>query len=338
MKKHLVAVACSAPLAFGLLLAGCGEGTPGLDLKAPPPSTADWRVPDKLAVPPGNEEELSAVTAAERARVNYRYRLTVLQDFYKLQGNMDKLRWAEREIRNLENAYTFTWEGVPQVQPPAGESLQNADEHLMAEYAVSARAEFLKAVDGLMKFYNTTAPGSYKAKRLANVKQRFDSIRTYMYFMDAEMPPKDLKPIEVIPAADKLYAEGVGLYQRGKGPLQFAATTNYRLERDALDKFLKLVRYYPRSTKVAVAAFHIGEIYKEYFNEDVRAVAWYERAWTWDPAIVKPARFQAATVHDYRLMNKAKAIECYRGAIMHEQFNSGNVEWAHRRIRELTGT
>lgn len=338
MNKHLIPVACSALLASGLLLAGCGEGTPGLDIKAPPPSTADWRVPDKLAVPPGSDEELAVVTAAEKARVNYRYRLTVLQDYYKLHGNMDKLRWAENEIDNLEKAYTFTWEGVPKIQPPIGESLQDAEEHLMAEYAVSARGEFLKAVDAMLKFYNTTAPNAYKTKRVANVKRRFDPIHTYMYFMDAEVPPKDLKPTDVIPAADKLYAEGLDLYERGKGLLHMGATTNYRMQRDALDKFLKLVRNYPRSTKVALSAYYIAEIYKEYFNENVRAVAWYERAWMWDPGIVKPVRFQAATVHDYRLMNKAKAIECYRGAIMHEQFNSSNVEWSHRRIRELTGT
>ncbi len=64
---------------------------------------------------------------------------------------------------------------------------------------------------------------------------------------------------------------------------------------------------------------------------------WYERAWQWDQNILKPARFQAATVWDYRLQNKAKAVECYKLAIQHEQFNSSNVSFAHRRIRELMG-
>jgi hypothetical protein len=58
----------------------------------------------------------------------------------------------------------------------------------------------------------------------------------------------------------------------------------------------------------------------------------------WDPNLTMPARFQAAVVADYRLYNKAEAIELYRQVIQHEQFNASNVQWAHNRIRDLTGS
>jgi len=310
----------------------------GCDYVAGPPRAANHRAPRSLAVISSNQAEHAAVVAVEKARINYRYRIVVLQNYYKASGNLDKQRWTEREMKNLDHAQTFTWEGIPEITSPKGESLANADEHLLVEYTVSARNAYLKAVQDLVKHYNATAPNSYKARRVANILERFDPIRTYLYFLEAEIPPANLRPVEVIPQAEQMYAKGVQLYGEGKGILRIFVTTNYAKQRQALSILLRLVRTHPRSTKIALAAYHIGEIYKEYFNENLRAVHWYQRAWQWDANLIKPARFQAATVHDYRLYNRAKAVELYRQVIMHEQFNASNVQFAHRRIRELTGT
>jgi len=310
----------------------------GCDRMPDPPRTADSQVPKALSVAPNNEEEAAAVLTAEKARVNYRYRLVVIQDYYRKTGNVDKFRWTQEEMQNLAQAQTFTWEGVPEVLSPKGESLANADEPLLIEYVVGARREYLKAIGELLDFYKRTGVNSYKAQRVANVIQRLDPVHNYKYLLDAEIPPASIKPIEVIPQADKMFAQAVDLYQKGKGFLHTFVTTDYNKERQALLLLLDLIDKYPRSTKVAQAAFYIGEIYKEYFNEDVRACQWYQRAWQWDPAITLPARFQAAVVNDLRLYNRAKAIELYRQVIQHEQFNSSNVTFSHRRIRELTGS
>ena len=330
MTKNLAWTTAMAVLACGLM-AGC-------DQPPSPPRTAKWEVPKSLAVIPGNKEEYAAVMATETARVNYEYRLVVLQNYYQRTGGMDKLRWTQREQDNLKQAQTFTWEGIPAIEPPKGESLANADEHLLVQFAVRARKDYLEAMKGLLDYYKASAPNSYKTQRVTNVLRRFDPIRTYMYFLEAEIPGPELRPIEVIPAADALYAKAIKLHEDGKGLLGTFVTTSYPKQRHALLLLLELVRTYPRSTKVALAAYHIGEIYKEYFNENVRAVHWYERAWQWDPNILEPARFQAATIHDFRLFNRAKAVECYRQAILHEQFNASNVRYAHQRIQELTGT
>lgn len=314
----------------------CGLFT-GCDLPPAPPKTANNRLPRTLTVMAGNTAETTAATAAESARVNYRYRLTVLYTYYMQTGNLDKAHWVKRETKNLDDAQTFLWSGIPEITSPTGESLANADEHLLVEYVLSARAAYLDAMRSILTLYRDKAGDSYKAQRVSNVLDRFDPVRTYKYFLDAEMPAATLRPVQVIPEAEKMYAQALKLHKQGKGILG-PLTTNYEKQRQALMLFLNLVNRYPQSTKIALAGFYIGEIYKEYFNENIRAVAWYVRAVEWDSNLTKPARFQAAVVEDYRLYNKARAIELYRQVIQHEQFNASNVQWAHNRIRELTGS
>ncbi|HUS90480.1 MAG TPA: hypothetical protein VM695_01475 [Phycisphaerae bacterium] len=330
MTKTMALATAAGLLASGWMI--------GCDTSPSQPQTTDWRVPQALSVVAGNPAEHQAVLAAEDARVNYRYRLVVLQNYYLRTGNMDKLRWTEREIKNLDEAQTFTWEGLPEITEPKGESLAGADEHLLVEYVVSARNGWLKAMQGLVTYLRSAGPNSYKTQRVANVLDRFDPVRTYLYFLEAEISPADLRPVEVVPQADQMYEKALQLHEQGKGILHTFLTTSYDKQRQALGILLRMVRLYPRSTKIALAAYCIGEIYKEYFNENIRAVHWYERAWQWDANITKPARFQAATVHDLRLFNRAKAIELYRQVIIHEQFNASNVQFSHNRIRELTGS
>ena len=138
----------------------------------------------------------------------------------------------------------------------------------------------------------------------------------------------------VSPAADALFAKAMKLHQRGK---ILPGLTNYDKQRQALGLFRQLVREHPTSDKIAQAAYYVGEIYKEYFDEDVRAVHWYERAWQWQPDLLLPARFQAATVYDLRLAQYGTAVRLYQEVIKHEQFNGSNVRFARRRIEELTG-
>jgi tetratricopeptide (TPR) repeat protein len=222
------------------------------------------------------------------------------------------------------------------VVPPAAESVgRDADERLLAEYALTARQAYLDSLDRLEQFYRKHEPGGYKAVRVANVRARFDAVRTYEYFLNAQIPGPDLRPTVVNPEADALYDQAMKLYSQGKGILHTFVTTDYDKERQALGMLRELIEKYPHSTKIAMAAYYIGEIYKEYFNEDVLAVHWYERAWQWDPNIPKPARFQAATVYDLRLMQKPEAIECYRGALEYEQFNKSNCDFARKRLRDL---
>ncbi len=307
----------------------------GCDMKPVVPKTTQGKAPKVLAVNPDDAEEVAAVTSVEAARINYEFRLKVLQTYYEKTGNMDKRNWAVKETENLRMAQTFTWANLPQILPPEGESLAGTDEGLLVEYAVAARKRYTNAVAELAEFYQRRDPVSYKTRRVENLKARFDQVHTYMYFRDAEMPGPDIEPVEVIPEADQMYKRALKLHEDGKGILRIFVTTSYNKQRQALALLRELVGKYPRSTKVALAAFYIGEIYKEYFNENVRSVQWYQRAWQWDPNITKPARFQAATTWDLRLQQKDKAIECYRLVLEHERFNKSNIRFARQRIRRL---
>ena len=322
-----IARTMAASIVFAGIIAGC-------DRPPSPPKTAEGRRVKVVSVAPESTAEREAVTGVESARINYRYRLGVLQAYYERVGNMDKYNWTREEMKNLDRVQTFSWEGIPEVLPPEGESIEGADERLLVEYVISARRAYIKAIADLAGFYRDGGQ-AFKADLVNNMQVRFDPIRTYLYFLNAETPSVQVKPTEVIPEADSMFDRAYKLFRQGKGYIP-VVTTSYSKERKALVIFRELIRKYPRSTKVALSAYYMADIYKEYFRHDVRAVHWYRQAWLWDPSLQEPARFQAATVYDFRLHHYAKAIECYKLAIQHEQFNASNVRYAHQRIRELT--
>jgi len=290
------------------------------------------RVIDKLAVSPGDAAELAAVTAAEVARVQYRYRLTVLRGYCNSIGDADRYNWSGKELANLDQAQWFKWIGIAEVLPPAGESLTNADPRLLVEFVLAARAAYKQAMRDLEKFYSDRL-SLKKHKFISRVRERFDPVRTYVYFFSAEAPPENMKPVKVIPAAEELYSKALSIYKRASlVPL----IPNYNKQRKALRLFLTITEQHPTSTKSPLAAFYIGHIYREYFNENVRAVMWYQRAWKWDPRIQIGARFQAAVVWDYRLQNHSRAMELYHAVLEHEFDEPTNRMFARNRIAELT--
>ena len=309
---------------------------PACDWRPAPPTNAEGDRINVLVVSGSQPEELKAAAEVEAAKIDYRYRLEVLEAYYDNVGNVDKYLWARKEMKNLQDAWTFEFGGLPMITPPGGESLEGADEPLLVERVVDARKKYRKLVANLAERYHL-AGKDFETRVIRNVEERFDPVRTYMYYPSAELPPEEARPVAMIPEADAMFADAVALHRKGKGILHIAPTTNYGKQRQALVKFHQLVAKYPTSNKVALSCYCVGEIYKEYFNENLRSVYWYQRAWQLDPNITKPARFQAATVYDFRLQDKDKAVELYRLAIKYEQFNSSNVRYSHQRIGELTG-
>jgi len=305
----------------------------GCDLPVPAPTTADGRPVKSVVVNPADPAELAAAEALLSAEAEYGHALNVLGSFYTRTGAYDKGIWAGRERKNLREAMPWRYEGLPAaVQPPA-QSLEGAKEAALAEKVVSARRAWLACLGKLEAHYQA-AGMKFKLALVRNVRRRFDPVRVYQYFLHAEVPPANLRPTDVIPAAEALFAQALKVHKAGK-PLP--AVTDYGKQRKALGMFLRLVDQHPTSTKIALSAYYIGDIYKEYFNENIRAVQWYQRAWEWDPEIMKPARFQAAVVYDLRLAQHGKALRLYQEVLKHEQFSQSNVAFATDRIAELTG-
>ena len=328
MNKSL-ASSIAVLLAGGWLLAGCDR--PVAELKTPQGS-----IIRTMPVQADDAVEVAAVTTAETARSNYRYSLGVLRDYYFKVGNKVKMDEAVKELQNLEAAQYFTFVGV-RTTPPAGQSLEGADERLLVEETVTARNEWLGALNRLRDYYRSKG-NTLGTNLIENVQARFGPVHQYVFFLEAEIPGPELRPTASIPEADALYARGMKLYADGKGLLGTFVTTNYEKERQAVALFRELIQKYPDSTKIALSAYYIAEILKEYFNENFRAVKWYERAWQWDPHITEPARFQAAVVYDIRLKDYPKALTCYRASIdpmNGDPWRLGNPEWARQRIAEL---
>ena len=205
----------------------------------------------------------------------------------------------------------------------------------IVENLVAHREAYRKALEQLRNYYqdhgyaDKTQWAAYELKGLQGVKQ-------FRYLLDAEVASDTLRPAEVIAEADALYEQGLKLL-RGGG---HGVPAIYREDRmiQAARVFRSVIEQHPTSDKIDDAAFYLGEIHKEYLpDQEQIAVKWYERAWTWNPQTPHPARFQAAVVYDYRLHDRDRALELYRGVTRHESAIPGNVRWAVRRIEELTG-
>lgn len=160
------------------------------------------------------------------------------------------------------------------------------------------------------------------------------TVKPFRYLLDAEIPSDRLRPTEDIPEAQALYAQGVDLMRRGGYDLP--GLYSQKLFVEAAQTLRELVERYPSSEKIDDAAFMLGEIHRELPNQELIAAKWYERAWTWNPDTPYPARYQAAVLCDYRLRDRARALELYRKVLAEETGDDKNVASASRRIRILT--
>lgn len=204
----------------------------------------------------------------------------------------------------------------------------------LVEQVLYHRAVYKKSLGALRDYY---ARRGYNNKRqwaefeLADVER----IKPFKYIMDAEIPASTLRPTSAIAEADEMYAHGLDLMKQGG----HGVPVFYRedIMRQALATFIELINKYPNSDKIDDAAFCCGEIYKEYFKEqEAIAVKWYDRARTWDPRTPHPVRFQSAVIYDFRMHDRAKALELYHAVLKEENDNKSNTAFASRRIYELT--
>jgi tetratricopeptide (TPR) repeat protein len=316
----------------GVLLASLAAGC---DTPPSPPLTATLHRVTSVAVNPGDPDEVAKVSQFLQAYQNYEQSLQVLRAYYEKIGAYDQQTWTQNELKTLQRSRTWKFEGVEMPPKPEPQSLDNVMMAGLVEQVATTRKSFKTTQDALADFYLQRGD-KFKSALVRNAESRQDPVRQYAYFANAEIPPSTLRPTDVISEADALFAQADKIHRSGK-PLPLI--TDYDKQRKALGMFLKLVQEYPTSTKIALSAYYIGDIYKEYFKgEDIRAVNWFQRAWEWDPHVMEPARFQAAVVYDLRLMEPGKALPLYREVIKYEQFNQTNVAFAEDRIKQLTGT
>ncbi len=213
-------------------------------------------------------------------------------------------------------------------------AIADAREVDLVEALVDHRKQYhhtLQRLHDYYEFHGYTAKQGWAALELQGLR----GVKASYYLLDAEVASDVLRPTEEIGEADALYDEASGLMRRGGHDVPGL----YRRDRmiEAAGVFREIIQRYPASDKIDDAAFFLGEIHKEYMpGQELIAVRWYERAYTWNPQTPHPARFQAAVVYDYRLHDRDRALELYQAASQHETAHKGNLRFATRRIRELT--
>lgn len=205
----------------------------------------------------------------------------------------------------------------------------------LVEDAVAKRQAYHTALSDLQHYY---ADHGYATKE-SWARSELESamgIRQFRYLLDAEIPSAALTASDSIAEADAMYEKGLEIMKKaGHGiPGIFSRREMLR----AADVFRKLIKQYPSSDKIDDAAFQLGTIHEEYLpNQEILAAKWYERAWTWDPHTPHPARFQAASVYDFRLHDRDHALELYQQVVSEEpELVPGNTRFATRRIRQLS--
>lgn len=202
----------------------------------------------------------------------------------------------------------------------------------LVEKLAEARADYKKLLVILNHWY--IQHGNFeKAQWAAKEYEDLKFVRTYPYLVDIEIQKADLSPKENIKEADKLYEEALKLYREG----QIAPLINDKKKlKLALDKFIELIKKYPTSDKIDDAAFYAAEILKEYFDDTIQAIRYYELAMKWNPKTPHPVRFQCAVLYDFRLHNRAKALELYRKVLEEEaEIDKTNTNFAKTRIEQL---
>lgn len=204
----------------------------------------------------------------------------------------------------------------------------------LAESVALHRQKYFESLEQLVKYYtehgyaNKHSWASFELEGLRGVKR-------FRYLMDAEIPRETLKATDAIAQADTIFEKGLDLMKRGGHGIPAI----YRKDRmiEAAEVFRSLIKTYPTSDKIDDAAFFCGEIHKEYLpGQEEIAVRWYERAWTWNPEMVHPAKFQAAVIYDYRLHDRDKALELYQAVVNNPGSDSGHIRFSTNRIYDLT--
>lgn len=220
---------------------------------------------------------------------------------------------------------------MPSPAPASMARAATAAEVDVVEQMSVNRRGYRQGLEMLIEHYSRTGNHmklGWAKKELASL----DTMAKYNYIIEGSVAGPNLRAKDLIPEADDLYFEALGIVKRA-GSLPFIKNKN--LLRQALDKYNQLIRRYPTSDKIDDAAYNAGGIY-EHFKDYTIALLYYRRASQWDPETIHPARFKAAYILDKRLHRRAEALEFYRQFLKKDAGSVKQREFAEAKIIELT--
>lgn len=154
------------------------------------------------------------------------------------------------------------------------------------------------------------------------------------YVLELDLPPADLKPDTSIPKANRLLREAVD-WKDKRSMLDRDRGENYKRAELLLRR---LLTDYKKSDKISEACYYLGEIYSsKYFAQYRRSVAFYERAFLYQPNTSLDARLRAANVYDKYLADRRRAIELYQ-EVLGREIDPAQTKEARKRLDDLLGT
>ncbi len=215
----------------------------------------------------------------------------------------------------------------PVVAPAMGDEID------LVEKMATNRQAYQNSLQAMIRYYE--AAGNHD--KLGWAKEELtalNGIPQYQYIIEAQVMPASLKAKDEIPAADALFAEAHKLEQQA-GAIPLTQFKDVELLRAALRKYGEMISRFPTSNKIGEAAFRMGEIH-EGLGDNTIALAFYQRAYQWDPTVPHPARFKAAAILDKKLHRRDEALQVYQEAIAKEARYTDQRLMAERRVEQLT--
>jgi len=209
-----------------------------------------------------------------------------------------------------------------------------AGETDIIEEMVNNRDAYYQGLRRLVNHYTETGNNlkfSWAQKELSAL----EAVPQYNYVIEATLTGPNLKPTTDIPEADELYDEAVQIEQKAR---KLKVVVNEDLLRVALNKYNRLIKKHPASTKIPDAAYKAAGIY-EHFKDYSVAVLYYNRVYQWDPETSYPAMYKSAYILDRYLHRREDALALYQKAVSSSDPYE-HVKWrdyAIKRISKLTG-
>jgi tetratricopeptide (TPR) repeat protein len=293
-------VLIASVLVSSMLMTGCGS----------PAASAP------AAVPQQERAVLDQVSAAKGPYVNT---LQQLIEYYSKMGAQMKLEWALKE-------YTAVTE---QAKPASSENIaMPTSERDMLEQLASYRQAYNSAMEQLANYYSKSGTSA----QLSQTRDQIAAVRAtqYSYVVEAQVAGPDMRAMASVPAANTLYEAAVAKEKEARN----LVGVNEKELRQALGMFDQLIREYPTSDKIGVAAWKAGQAYED-LSDYALAALYYERAAQWDKNLPYPARFRAAYMYDKYLNDRPKALTLYKDSLNHEFMNSQYRAYAYNRVIDL---
>ncbi len=288
--------------------------------------------------------ESDLVVQLQQVRADYKRVLQVMHRWYLDHGLHEKATWAAKELDDLKSVRTHQYAKekskaieLESVDDSRKASLQNIDlanlsEPDRIEQLQQIRANYKIILQNLIQCFDSSGQ-SRKADWARQELTDLNRVRKYPYLVEVDIQDTNLSPRDSIIEADRMYEEGLKLMKNSKF-LPFI--NNNRGLKDALDKFTLLIKCYPTSDKIDDAAFYAGEISKEYFNDDIQAIRYYEMSMKWDPKTPHPVRFECAVIYDFRLHDRARAMAMYQRVLKEEaDIDQTNTNFSAVRLTQL---